>query len=261
MPLVRVANLRRPSPLNLGTSSFATRPSQLGRRSFAEEARPDQQSARQQQQQQQQEQLQNQQNQQLQRQEQQGQRDEGQLEVQTRDRPRRRDRGVARYTDPLDLIFGGGGRQFLDPFSSRFDRRLDRLMRQIVGDIETPFNSPEFRELTREIADWNPTADVESTNDAFIINAELPGVNKSDIKIEVADGVLTIRGEKKREKEEEDPEKRVHRRESVYGTFQRSFELPEGVDPGQIKAKYENGVLRVIVPKSQATEAKVVNVE
>lgn len=94
-----------------------------------------------------------------------------------------------------------------------------------------------------------PPVDIQETDKNLLLNFDLPGVKKEDIKIEVDDDVLTVSGEKK--EEEETDTKSSHRIERFYGSFERSFVLPRGVDPDTVKGDYENGVLRLEIPKSQ----------
>ena len=99
---------------------------------------------------------------------------------------------------------------------------------------------------------WTPSVDINETADAYIVKGELPGVEKDDVDVSIDDNTLTIRGEKKYEKETE--EHQTHRTECVYGSFERSFSLPKQVDINNIEASFKNGVLKLKVPK--AIEAK-----
>ena len=97
-----------------------------------------------------------------------------------------------------------------------------------------------------------PTVDVSETDKAYEITAELPGMDEKNVEVKVANGVLTIKGEKQDEKEEK--KKDYHMRERSYGSFERSFQVPDGVDADKIEANFKKGVLTVILPKS--AEAK-----
>lgn len=108
---------------------------------------------------------------------------------------------------------------------------------------------------TRELANWQPFCDVSETDKNFIIQAELPGVKKEDIKVELDNNMLRISGEKKHEKKEEGETWR--RCERTYGKFERSLSVPEGVTEKDIRANYDNGVLKVEFPKpAKAVGAK-----
>lgn len=101
---------------------------------------------------------------------------------------------------------------------------------------------------TISLPDWQPTVDVSETSEGYLIQAELPQVKKEDIKVTVDNGVLRISGERRQEKEEKD--KRFHRIERSYGTFMRSFALPDGVDSEHVKAEIKDGVLSVQLAKT-----------
>ncbi len=106
---------------------------------------------------------------------------------------------------------------------------------------------------------WSPAVDVVEHDDSFVIEAELPGMNKDDIKISVTNDVLTIRGEKKIEKE--DKKKNYHRTERSYGSFSRTFALPGNVKADKVDAEFKNGILTVTVPKSEEAKPKQIDVK
>jgi len=109
------------------------------------------------------------------------------------------------------------------------------------------------------VADWVPRVDISETENEYIIKAELPEVKKEDVKVTVEDGVLTIQGERRQEKEEKG--KRFHRVERSYGSFVRSFTLPESVDNAGVKAEYKDGVLNLHLPKSEKVKPKAIEVK
>ena len=103
-----------------------------------------------------------------------------------------------------------------------------------------------------------PTVDVSETDKAYEITAELPGMDEKNVEVKLANGLLTIKGEKQDEKEEK--KKDYHMRERSYGSFERSFQVPDGVDADKIEANFKKGVLTVILPKSaeaQKAEKKI----
>jgi len=106
---------------------------------------------------------------------------------------------------------------------------------------------------------WRPTANISETDSEYLIKAELPEVSKEDIQVQVHDGVLTLRGERKFEKQAE--ESNALRVESFYGEFARSFALPEDVDSEGITAQCRDGVLRVHLPKAAQSKREPVTVE
>jgi HSP20 family protein len=106
-----------------------------------------------------------------------------------------------------------------------------------------------------EVGQFTPRVDIAETEKAVTMHAELPGMAKDDVKITVSsDNVLTIRGEKKREEKTE--EKNFMRVERTYGSFSRSFTLPDNLDTANIAAQFENGVLNVSIPKTEPAKPK-----
>lgn len=101
---------------------------------------------------------------------------------------------------------------------------------------------------------WNPSVDVTEDKDSVLVKAEMPGLNKDDIKISVQDSILTLKGEKKQEKEEKETD--YHRIERSYGSFCRSFQLPTTVRADKIKANYKDGVLSITLPKTEEVKPK-----
>jgi HSP20 family protein len=122
-------------------------------------------------------------------------------------------------------------------------KEMDRLLDR--------FAEPGWAELP-SLGEWEPTVDVTEDKDAVTVKAELPGVEQKDIAVSLQDGVLTIKGEKRAEKEEKD--KRYHRVERSYGAFVRSIRLPAAVEPGKVSAAFKDGVVTITAPK--APEAK-----
>lgn len=104
-----------------------------------------------------------------------------------------------------------------------------------------------------------PAVDVEETDNEFIVRAELPGMDKKNIKISLSEDAITISGERKRHKEEKS--KTYHRIEMAYGKFTRTIEFPCEVDPASAKAVYKNGILTITVPKSEKAKPKEIEIE
>lgn len=109
------------------------------------------------------------------------------------------------------------------------------------------------------VADWSPSVDISEDDKEYLIKAELPEVKKEDVKVTVENGVVSIRGERKFEKEEKG--KKFHRVERSYGSFQRSFSLPEDADPAKVTAECKDGLLQVRLGKSEAKQPKQVEVK
>jgi len=109
------------------------------------------------------------------------------------------------------------------------------------------------------VAEWSPLVDITEDEKEYTVKAEIPEMKKEDIKINVHDDVLTISGERKYEKEEKG--KKYHRVERAYGSFIRSFTLPEDADGAKVNAEYKDGVLKVRLPKSEKAKPKAIEVK
>jgi HSP20 family protein len=105
---------------------------------------------------------------------------------------------------------------------------------------------------------WTPPVDIYETENEVIVKAELPEVNQKDIEIQVENNTLTLRGERKFDKEVK--QENFHRIERSYGTFARSFTLPATIDQEKIRADYKDGILRVVMPKREETKPKQIKV-
>jgi HSP20 family protein len=106
---------------------------------------------------------------------------------------------------------------------------------------------------------WAPAVDIAERDDEYLVKVELPGVNKDDVKIMLESNILTIRGEKKQEKETK--KENYHRIERSYGSFQRSFTLPTTVKSDKIDASYKDGILVVSLPKAEEAKPKQIEVK
>ena len=101
---------------------------------------------------------------------------------------------------------------------------------------------------------WLPPVDVVEEGDNLVFRAELPGVSRDDIEVKVENGVLTLRGEKRQEKET--GAEAAHRVERIYGAFHRSFTLPSSVDAEKVQAHYKDGVLTLVLPKAEQAKPR-----
>ena len=108
------------------------------------------------------------------------------------------------------------------------------------------------------LRDWRPVVDIYDSDDKIVVKADIPGVDKKDIHVDVKDGVLTLSGE--RSFENEVKEERYHHKERSFGKFQRSFTLPEGMDLEKIDADYKDGVLKIEIPKPEAKKPKKIEI-
>jgi HSP20 family protein len=113
---------------------------------------------------------------------------------------------------------------------------------------------PRFAADTEVKFDWAPSVDISETGGEYLIRAALPAVKNEDVKVTVDDGMLTLSGE--RRQKEEQKEEKFHKVETYYGTFSRSFALPDAVDQAAIRAESRDGVLTVHVPKTRAETKK-----
>lgn len=105
---------------------------------------------------------------------------------------------------------------------------------------------------------WTPSVDIYEGENALILSAELPGIEEDDIEIKVENNTLTLKGERKFEKETK--EENYHRIERAYGSFSRSFTLPNYIDHDKIKAEHENGVLKITMPKKPELKPRKVKI-
>ncbi|HHT9132640.1 MAG TPA: Hsp20/alpha crystallin family protein [Candidatus Tripitaka californicus] len=139
-------------------------------------------------------------------------------------------------------------------------------MADIMKWPEIPTFGSLQREMDRLFEDFfrrgglvRPSVDVVETNDTVVVKAELPGMEPKDVDISVSDDRLTIKGERKAEKEEKG--KTFYRMERCYGSFSRTIELPASVEADKAKADYKNGVLEITLPKTEQVKAKKIPIK
>lgn len=163
---------------------------------------------------------------------------------------------------------GIGGRQGIGAFgASPF-----ALMQRMADDMERfmeefGFGRPELRPAIMPrfgLAGngnnvWSPQVEVRQRGNRLVVRADLPGVNRDDIQVDVENGVLTIRGERRQEREEE--REGVYRSERMYGHFARSIPLPEGADPDQFEANFKDGVLEISIPTPEQNQQRSRRIE
>lgn len=140
-----------------------------------------------------------------------------------------------------------------DPF-----RELEELSTRLNRSLGRPALQSGTRD-SLAMTDWSPSVDILETAEDFQVKCELPEVKKEDVKVNVSDGLLRIEGERKFDKE--DKTKKYHRVERFYGSFMRSFALPEGVEQDKVKAEFKEGLLTVRMPKSPKTLPRSVDVK
>ena len=130
--------------------------------------------------------------------------------------------------------------------------RMNRIYDQATRN---PGQSPSGEE---QLGTWAPAVDIYETEKEIVLKADLPGVNLSDVDIRLENNILTVRGERHFEKEVK--QENFHRVERIYGTFARTFTLPNTVNPEKIDAAYDNGVLQITMPKREEARPKQIKI-
>lgn len=147
-------------------------------------------------------------------------------------------------------------RKYIDPFET---------LTSLQSDVEKIFNQnllqaksgKDQSSLARSA--WVPAIDIHEDNEAFYFDAELPGLKEDQIDVSVENSILTIKGERKQENEKKD--KNFYRLEREYGSFLRSFTLPEVADTEKVNAEFKNGVLHLKIAKKEAVKPKQIKVK
>jgi len=140
----------------------------------------------------------------------------------------------------------------LQPFVDDFQNFHDRLSRLFQDSPIARFSGEDG------FGSWSPLCDIHEEGDDIIVKADLPGLDRNDIDIQVEKNILTLRGERKREKEVKS--ENLFRTERFYGSFTRSFTLPGTVDTEKIRAEYRDGVLQVVLPKLEEAKPRKIQV-
>jgi HSP20 family protein len=141
-----------------------------------------------------------------------------------------------------------------DPFKEleAMENRLGMLLGRLPGNRER-------KQETMALTQWAPLVDITEDTKEYVVKAELPELKKEEVKVSVENGLLSISGERRLEKEEKD--KKYHRIERAYGSFSRSFTIPEGTDTADVTAEFKDGVLKVRLPKNDKAAPKAVQVK
>jgi len=145
------------------------------------------------------------------------------------------------------------------PFKELTPFRDFERMRRDMDRLWGSFFEGSLKKGTDGEAQWLPSLDISETSNDLVVKAELPGMDPKDIDISLNDGMLTIKGERKQEKEEK--EENYHLIERSYGSFCRSVKLPKEVKHDKVKASFRNGVLKIVLPKSEESKKKEVKVK
>jgi HSP20 family protein len=133
-------------------------------------------------------------------------------------------------------------------------RDLMRMREDMNRLFSQFFREGDDEEGTWLTGAWAPPVDIHETDEALILKAELPGFSKDDVHVDLHNNRLTLRGERKHETEVK--EEQYHPRERAYGSFQRTFQLPTTIDQDKVKASFQNGILELRLPKSEAAKPK-----
>ena len=137
------------------------------------------------------------------------------------------------------------------------DEAQNRLNRFFLSGFPNRMGSGEIHSLA--VADWSPEVDISEDDRGYLLKADLPEMKKDDVRVTVEDGILNVSGERKTEKE--DQKKKFHRIERSYGTFRRSFTLPEDADSTKVTAEFRDGVLKVHLPTTTRPRTKAIEVK
>ena len=134
---------------------------------------------------------------------------------------------------------------------------MEKRLSTIFG--RPPISTDREKKEAISVTEWSPLVDIIEDDKEYVVKAEIPEMKKEDIKINVHDDVLTVSGERKYEKEEKG--KKFHRVERAYGSFMRSFTLPEDADGSKVSAEYKDGMLKVHLPKCEQAKKKAIEVK
>ncbi len=133
---------------------------------------------------------------------------------------------------------------------------LQEEMNRLFNEAFSRFRLPEEGPMA---VSWSPAVDIYETEDKIVVKAELPGVDRKDVSIEIRDNTLILKGEKKAEKTVK--EENYYRLERSYGSFQRTFSLPVNIQQDKITAKYKDGVLEILLPKVEEAKPRQIKID
>src|SRR5205807_7438803 len=144
-------------------------------------------------------------------------------------------------------------------FFGREDNPFGTLLREVQKTFEDFSRRTPFAQFRSDML--SPKIDVAESKDAIEVTAELPGVDENDLDVTLVNGMLTVRGEKRTERDEQDKDKNWHVVERSYGSFSRAIPLPFDPDPAKVEAKFDKGVLRIKLPKPAEVAKKQQKIE
>jgi HSP20 family protein len=137
------------------------------------------------------------------------------------------------------------------------DEAQNRFNRFFLAGFPNRMGSDEIHSLA--VADWSPEVDISEDDQGYLLKADLPQMKKDDVRVTVEDGILSVSGERKGEKE--DQKRKYHRIERSFGTFRRSFTLPEDADSTKVTAEFRDGVLKVHLPTTTKVRSKALEIK
>jgi HSP20 family protein len=135
---------------------------------------------------------------------------------------------------------------------------MSTLQDRINRIFEETANRSQDYDVEVSQCDWRPVVDIYDSEKAIIINAELPGVTKDSITLDVKENILTLKGERK--SDEEASKENYYRMERCFGTFERAFTLPSTVDPAKISASFKDGILKIEIPKTEEKKPQQISI-
>jgi len=168
-------------------------------------------------------------------------------------RHQQRSGGLTHRGARTPVLFPLSAREFLGAGPLEMIRRFSEEMDRAVGHIVEDLGFSQGRGFG-EMTAWSPAVEIFERDNNMVVRAELPGMSKDDVKVEMTDEGLLIYGERKREKEEE--HEGWYRSERSYGEFRRLIPMPEGVNVDEAKARFENGVLEITAPIPESTRRR-----
>jgi HSP20 family protein len=137
------------------------------------------------------------------------------------------------------------------------DEAQNRFNPFFLAAFPNRMGSGEIHSLT--VADWSPEVDISEDDRGYLLKADLPEMKKDDVRVTVEDGILSVSGERRSEKE--DQKRKFHRIERSFGNFRRSFTLPEDADSTKVTAEFRDGVLKVHLPTTPVAKSKAIQVK
>jgi HSP20 family protein len=171
-------------------------------------------------------------------------------------------RSLSRSQGRRDLTSGSS-----NPFESlwQLSREMDRLMGSVFGGGLSPLWGSPYRALQQGFGDtsamqWSPRVEMEQRGDSIVVSADLPGVRKEDVQIELTQDGLTISAERRDEREAGDEESGYRSSERSFGSFYRTIPLPQTVDREQLKASMRDGVLRITIPLAESAKPRRIQI-